>query len=95
MGVSATLATQTAFQGILLAAQAITVKAGVSNVGSLIALNAAVTLIDNNLKSGSCISGGGGAGGGGGGGTTPTTSSIPSATSKLLSISASLVLIPK
>ena len=50
VGSSATLGTTTAFQGDVLAVASITATTGVSNVGSLIALGAAVTLDTNNLK---------------------------------------------
>ena len=49
VGSSATLGTTTAFQGDVLAVTSITATTGVSNVGSLIALGAAVTLDTNKL----------------------------------------------
>jgi Ice-binding-like len=49
IGSSATLGTGTTFKGVILANTAITVTTGVTNTGSLIALNAAVTLDSNTI----------------------------------------------
>lgn len=50
VGSSATLGTGTAFQGDIIALTAVTVTTNVSNVGSIIALNAAVTLDTNKIS---------------------------------------------
>jgi hypothetical protein len=49
IGSSATLGTGTTFKGVILANTAITVTTGVTNTGSLVALNAAVTLDTNTI----------------------------------------------
>lgn len=49
VGSSATLGTGTAFQGTIIANTSITANTGASSNGSLIALNGAVTLDDNNV----------------------------------------------
>ena len=49
IGSSATLGTGTSFQGDVLAITSITVTTGVSNVGTLVALGAAVTLDTNKV----------------------------------------------
>ena len=50
VGSSATLGTGTTFMGVILANTAITVTTGVSNIGSLVAINAAVTLDTNQIR---------------------------------------------
>jgi len=57
VGSSATLGTTTQFRGNILALASITANSAVTASGSLIALNAAVTLIDDQIShAGSCIS---------------------------------------
>jgi hypothetical protein len=54
VGSSATLGTATAFQGNLLASASITLTGGTTVIGRAMAVNAAVTLDNNNVSVGSC-----------------------------------------
>jgi LPXTG-motif cell wall-anchored protein len=90
VGSSATFDTTTSFVGDVLAHTSISANAGATFQGRLLALNGAVTLIDNTIDRGSCATidatpptttgGGGGGGGGGGHGTTTSTTSTTSTT---------------
>jgi Ice-binding-like len=68
VGSSATLGTGTSFLGNIIALTSVTMTTGATDLcGSVIALNAAVTL-DTNTISNTCAAGTGGTGGGPGGG---------------------------
>jgi hypothetical protein len=74
VGESATFGTTTAFQGNVLALTSISALNGVTVLGSLLARNGEVTLINDVLTGPQCNTGStsGGGGGGGGGGTADT-----------------------
>jgi hypothetical protein len=54
VGSSGTIGTGTAFQGNLLASASITLTSGRTLVGRALALNAAVTMDNNNVSLGNC-----------------------------------------
>jgi Ice-binding-like len=67
VGSSATLGTNSAFAGNILALESIELNSGVTVLGRLLARNASVTLINDTVTRAACAVGGTGAGGGGGG----------------------------
>ncbi|MDX6635483.1 MAG: hypothetical protein QOF06_1686 [Solirubrobacterales bacterium] len=69
IGSSATLGTNSAFAGNILALESIQLGSGVTVLGRLLARNASVTLINDTVTRADCaVSGSGGGGGGAGGG---------------------------
>jgi hypothetical protein len=67
VGSSATLGTDSAFAGNILALESIELNSGVTVLGRLLARNASVTLINDTVTRADCAVGGTGGGGGGGG----------------------------
>jgi hypothetical protein len=68
VGSSATLGTDSAFAGNILALESIELNSGVTVLGRLLARNASVTLINDTVTRADCAVAGSGPGGGGGGG---------------------------
>ncbi len=68
VGSSATLGTDSAFAGNILALESIELNSGVTVLGRLLARNASATLINDTVTRADCAVGGTGGGGGGGGG---------------------------
>jgi hypothetical protein len=72
VGSSATLGTNSAFAGSILALESIELNSGVTVIGRLLARNASVTLINDTVTRADCaVAGTGGGGDGGGGETAP------------------------
>ncbi|HEX3172794.1 MAG TPA: ice-binding family protein [Solirubrobacterales bacterium] len=66
VGSSATLGTDSAFAGNILALESIELNSGITVLGRLLARNASVTLINDTVTRADCAVGGTGGGGGGG-----------------------------
>jgi hypothetical protein len=74
IGSSATLGTDSAFAGNILALESIQLNSGVTVLGRLLARNASVTLINDSVTRADCAVSGSGGGGGGAGGEGETGS---------------------